>query len=141
MDWIDAVILGIVEGLTEFLPISSTGHLIVVGDVLGVVSPEGHLFEIAIQLGAILAVCALYRATLVRTAWGMWRAGREQRFVRNILLAFLPAAMLGVLFHDVITELLFSPRVVAIMLLMGGIAILLIERYNHYGLVAAWLRS
>jgi len=77
MNVVDAIILGIVEGLTEFLPISSTGHLIVVGDVLGVVSPEGHLFEIAIQLGAILAVCALYRATLMNTVWGMWRAGAE----------------------------------------------------------------
>lgn len=123
-----ALLLGIVEGLTEFLPVSSTGHLILVGDLLGFQGPPGRMFEIAIQLGAILAVCWLYRVKLWRTALGMFARGPEQRFAFNIVFAFLPSMVLGVLFHDVITELLFSPLSVSIMLVTGGFLILLIEK-------------
>ncbi len=127
-EYLSALLLGIVEGLTEFLPISSTGHLILVGDLLGFEGPPGHLFEIAIQLGAILAVCWLYRKKLWDTATGMFRPSVEQRFAINVVLAFLPAMVLGLLFHDIITELLFSVKSVSIMLVVGGFAILLIER-------------
>lgn len=123
-----AFLLGVVEGLTEFLPVSSTGHLILVGDLLGFRGPPGHLFEIAIQLGAILAVMWLYRKKLLQTLFGMFKPGVDQRFAINLVLAFLPAMVLGVLFHDIITERLFSPLTVSIMLVVGGIAILVIER-------------
>lgn len=130
MDYLNALLLGVVEGLTEFLPISSTGHLILVGDILGFSGPPGRVFEIAIQLGAILAVCWLCRAKLWRTAVGMFRRGDEQRFACNVVLSFLPAAVLGVLFHNVITEALFSVKTVAVMLIVGGVVILLIERFK-----------
>lgn len=125
---LNALLLGIVEGLTEFLPVSSTGHLILVGELLGFRGPPGHMFEIAIQLGAILAVVWLYRVKLWQTAMGMFHAGPEQRFAVNIVLAFLPAMVLGVLFHDFITRVLFSPVSVSVALVVGGFLILLIER-------------
>lgn len=129
MDFFNALVLGVVEGLTEFLPVSSTGHLILVGDLLGFEGPSGHMFEIAIQLGAILAVCWLYRVRLWNTVAGMWvRGSADQRFAIHVMLGFLPAAVLGVLFHDVITGALFSVLSVSIMLVLGGFAILLIER-------------
>lgn len=125
---VNALLLGVVEGLTEFLPVSSTGHLILMGDLLGFQGPPGHLFEIAIQLGAILAVVWLYRAKLWRTAMGMFHEGPQQRFAVNIVLAFLPAMVLGVLLHDFITRVLFSPVSVSVALVVGGFLILLIER-------------
>lgn len=127
-DIFSAILLGLVEGLTEFLPVSSTGHLILLGDLLGFQGPPGHMFEIAIQLGAILAICWLYRARLFATATGMHRPGPEQRFALHVLCGFLPAAVLGVLFHDIITRLLFSPVSVSIALILGGIAIMIIEK-------------
>lgn len=131
-----ALLLGVVEGLTEFLPVSSTGHLILVGDLLGFEGPPGRLFEIAIQLGAILAVCWLYRKKLWETACGMFRPSVEQRFAVNVVLAFLPAMVLGILFHKPITELLFSPLSVSVMLIVGGIAILVIERIKPVPTIA-----
>lgn len=128
MEYITALLLGLIEGLTEFLPVSSTGHLILVSDLLGFRGPPGHMFEISIQLGAILAVCWLYRVKLFATARFMHRPGPEQRFAFHILCGFLPAMVLGLLLHDVITELLFSPYVVCTTLILGGFAILLIER-------------
>lgn len=123
-----ATILSVVEGLTEFIPVSSTGHLILLGDLLNFQGPPGKTFEIAIQLGAILAVCWLYRMKLWQTAAGLIDNPDARRFAGNILLAFLPAAVLGVLFHRIIKEVLFSPLVVSIALIVGGFAILAIER-------------
>ncbi len=123
-----AVLLGVVEGVTEFLPISSTGHLILVEDLLGFEGPEGNLFEIIIQLGAIFSVVWIYREKLVRTALGLFRAGPAQRLAGNVLIAFLPAAIIGALAHDFIKSVLFSPWVVSAALIVGGIAILAIER-------------
>jgi undecaprenyl-diphosphatase len=123
-----AILLGIVEGLTEFLPISSTGHLILADRLLGIEGPESKLFDIVIQLGAILAVCWVYRERLYRAATGLATEPAAQRFVGNIVIAFLPAAIAGVLLHRFIKEVLFSPWVVAVSLVVGGVLILLIER-------------
>ncbi|MDO9712113.1 undecaprenyl-diphosphate phosphatase [Paracraurococcus lichenis] len=125
---LSALAMGVLEGLTEFLPISSTGHLILLGQVIGFQGPPGKVFEISIQLGAILAVIWIYRATLWRLATGMWRPGLERFYVSNLVLAFVPAAVLGATLHKTITEVLFSPYVVCTALILGGIAIILIER-------------
>ena len=123
-----AVILGIVEGLTEFLPVSSTGHLILAADLIGFNGPGSKLFEVVIQLGAILAVCWVYRERLFGAVTGLLTDPSAQRFVANILIAFLPAAVAGVFLHRFIKEVLFSPWVVAVSLVVGGFLILLIER-------------
>src|SRR5438067_2094138 len=94
-----ALLLGIVQGLAEFLPISSTGHFILAARLLGLEGPESKLFDIVIQLGAILAVCWVYRERLFHAAAGMFSEKPAQRFVANIVIAFLPAAVMGVLFH------------------------------------------
>ncbi|MGE5269751.1 MAG: undecaprenyl-diphosphate phosphatase [Thiohalocapsa sp.] len=126
--YLSAIILGIVEGLTEFLPISSTGHLILADRLLGLEGPQSKLFDIVIQLGAILAVCWVYRERLIRAVAGMLSEPLAQRFVANIVIAFLPAAIFGVLLHRFIKEVLFSPWVVAVSFIVGGFLILLIER-------------
>jgi undecaprenyl-diphosphatase len=125
---LSALLMGVVEGLTEFLPISSTGHLILLGELIGFRGPPGKAFEISIQLGAIGAVVWIYRAMLLRLARGLWRPGQERYYVLNLALAFLPAMALGATLHKPITERLFSPRVVCVALILGGIAIILIER-------------
>lgn len=127
-----AFLMGVVEGLTEFLPISSTGHLILLGYAIGFHGPPGKVFEIAIQLGAILAVVVLYFPKLVGILRGMWTAGSAERFYAiNIILAFIPAMILGATLHGTITTLLFNPWVVSVALIIGGIAIILIERMRH----------
>jgi len=123
-----ALILGIVEGLTEFLPISSTGHMIIVADLLDYTNAQSKVFEIVIQFAAILAVCWLYRARILEVALGMWRPGSQQRFALNILVAFLPAAVLGFLLHSIIKDYLFNPLSVAGALIVGGLVILWVER-------------
>ncbi|MDJ0390290.1 undecaprenyl-diphosphate phosphatase [Roseomonas sp. E05] len=129
---LSALLLGVVEGLTEFLPVSSTGHLILLGEAIGFHGPPGKVFEISIQLGAILAVMWIYRLTLWRLAFGMWRpATAERRYATNLLLAFLPALVLGATLYKPITTLLFSPLVVALALVVGGVAIIVIERLRH----------
>src|SRR5258708_23324180 len=128
MDYLTAGLLGVVEGLTEFLPVSSTGHLILADALLGIEGPASKLFDIVIQLGAILAVCWVYRERFVRAAAGLTSDPIAQRFVANIVVAFLPAAVVGVLAHRLIKEVLFSPWVVAVSLIIGGILILVIER-------------
>jgi undecaprenyl-diphosphatase len=125
-----AALLGLVEGLTEFIPVSSTGHLILLVDLLGFRGPPGKVFEIAIQLGAILAVCLLYWRRLLTVARGLLTDRSAQRFATNILCGFLPAMVIGVLAHGLIKGTLFNPWVVSVMLVSGGIAILLIERYR-----------
>ncbi|MGE3623020.1 MAG: undecaprenyl-diphosphate phosphatase [Bdellovibrionales bacterium] len=124
-----AALMGIIEGLTEFVPVSSTGHLILFGDVLGFEGPGSKTFEIVIQLGAILAVCWLFRAKLLTTAEGMVRQReKDWRFAIGILLAFLPSMLLGVVMYKTIKTVLFNPVNVAIMLIVGGVAILAVER-------------
>jgi undecaprenyl-diphosphatase len=122
-----AVVLGVIEGLTEFIPVSSTGHLIFASDLIGFDPPYANLFEIVIQLGAILAVCWLYRAKLIEVTLGVFSNADDFRFARNIVLAFLPAVVIGVLAYGFIKRVLFSPWVVAISLIVGGIAIFAIE--------------
>jgi len=126
-----ALILGIVEGLTEFLPISSTGHLILVGDLLDFNSAREKVFMIAIQLGAILAVCWEYRRKIAEIVMGIGSDSSAQRFVLNLLIAFMPAALLGLLFIDIIKQYLFNPLSVATALVIGGIVILWAERRDH----------
>ncbi|MCE3232032.1 MAG: uppP [Rickettsiaceae bacterium] len=125
---LQAALLGMVEGLTEFIPVSSTGHLILLIDILGFKSPPGKTFEIIIQLGAILAVCWLYRQKIIDVVIGLPKDKNAQKFTINICLAFLPAAVLGVLFHGFIKNVLFSPYVVCASLIIGGFIILLIEK-------------
>lgn len=122
-----AVVLGIIEGLTEFIPVSSTGHLIFASDLLGFDPPYAKLFEIVIQLGAILAVCWLYRAKLIEVTLGVFSKPDDFRFARNVLVAFIPAVIIGVLAYGFIKRVLFSPWVVAVSLVVGGIAIFIIE--------------
>lgn len=124
---IGAIVLGVVEGLTEFLPVSSTGHLILVRDLIGFQGPPGQVFEIVIQLGAILAICVLYAGKLTRVALDLPTSVAARRFVMLILLAFLPAMVLGAALHGFIKSVLFSPWVVSVALIVGGIAILIIE--------------
>ena len=128
-DLLAAIILGIVEGVTEFLPVSSTGHLILAGALLGYDDARWQIFNIVIQLGAILAVVVLYWRTFWTVMVGLAKRDPGSiRFVRNLLIAFLPAAVIGVLAKKHIEALLLQPRVVAIALIVGGIAILVIER-------------
>ncbi len=124
------VLIGVVEGLTEFLPVSSTGHIILAAELLNFQGPPGKVFEIVIQLGAILAVCFLYRQKLWTTGVGVLRREKPAlRFAAAIVVAFLPAAIVGVMAHKYIKTVLFNPWVVAVALIVGGIAILVIERF------------
>jgi undecaprenyl-diphosphatase len=127
-DYLSAGLLGIVEGLTEFLPVSSTGHLILADALLGIEGPASKLFDIVIQLGAILAVCWVYRERFIHAALGLGSDPISQRFAANLLIAFLPAAVAGVFAYRLIKEVLFSPWVVAVSLIIGGVLILVIER-------------
>lgn len=122
-----AIFLGVVEGLTEFLPVSSTGHLIIFSDLLHFSDGRGKGFEIVIQLGAILGVVWDYRVRLSRMVTGI-RKTHEQRFILNLIIACLPAAIMGLLLHEFITTHLFNPVTVAWALIVGGILILIIER-------------
>ncbi|PIR34478.1 MAG: undecaprenyl-diphosphatase [Alphaproteobacteria bacterium CG11_big_fil_rev_8_21_14_0_20_44_7] len=122
-----AILLGVVEGLTEFIPVSSTGHLIYIRDIIGFKGPEGQVFEIAIQLGAILAVCWVYRQKLWNVASSLHNNNNSRHFAANIIIAFLPAVVIGVLAHDFIKEVLFSPMVVGVSLIIGGLIIFLVE--------------
>ncbi|MDP1558820.1 MAG: undecaprenyl-diphosphate phosphatase [Nitrosomonas sp.] len=126
-----ALILGIVEGLTEFLPISSTGHLILVSDLLDFNDDKGKVFAVVIQLGAILAVCWEYRTKIGEVVAGIGSDKAANRFVLNLLIAFMPAAILGLLFIDIIKQYLFNPASVAMALIIGGVMILWAERRDH----------
>ena len=126
-----ALILGLVEGLTEFLPVSSTGHLILAGDLLGFNDERGKLFEIVIQSGAILAVCWEYRAKIAEVMLGLPRERSAQRFVLNVGVAFLPLAVIGLLFGKVIKAYLFNAPTVAAAFIIGGVFILWAEKREH----------
>jgi undecaprenyl-diphosphatase len=116
-----AVILGVVEGLTEFLPVSSTGHLILVGDLLSFNDDKGKLFEIVIQVGAILAVCWEYRAKIATVIMGLPSQKSAQKFVLNLVIAFVPLASLGLLFGKHIKAVLFKPLPVALAFIVGAL--------------------
>jgi undecaprenyl-diphosphatase len=126
-----ALILGVVEGLTEFLPISSTGHLILAGDLLDFNDARGKLFEIVIQSGAILAVVWEYRARILAVVRGLGRERAANRFALNLLIAFLPLAVLGLAFKKTIEAYLFEPLPVALAFILGAFVILWAERREH----------
>lgn len=129
MEFLNAAFLGVVEGLTEFIPVSSTGHLILFVDLLGFEGPPGHVFEVVIQLGAILAILVLYWRKFLGVLMTL-HARSSQAFVRNILFAFLPCVLVGAFAHDFIKTALFNPTVVAWALIAGGVGILAIERWK-----------
>lgn len=125
---ITALLLGLVEGLTEFIPVSSTGHLLIVGHFLGFES-AGKTFEVVIQLGAVLAVLGVYAAKVGKTIIGLPTDPEARHFAASILVAFLPAVVVGVMAHGFIKEVLFeSPRLIATMLIVGGVILLIVDR-------------
>ncbi len=126
-----ALILGVVEGLTEFLPVSSTGHQIIVADLIGFGGERAEAFNIIIQLGAILAVVWEYRRKIADVVIGLPHKREAQRFTVNLLIAFFPAVVLGVAFADLIHEYLFNPITVATALVLGGVVMLWAERRQH----------
>src|SRR3954463_3733532 len=137
---LNAFILGVVEGLTEFLPISSTGHLILVSDLMGVNDEKGKVFEIVIQLGAILAVCWEFRVRIGLAFAGLTRDPVQQRFAITLIVAFLPAAIVGLLFQSQIKKYLFNPVSVAIALIIGALVIFAVERW-YRGIIGTRVNS
>jgi len=128
---VKALILGIVEGLTEFLPISSTGHLILAGDLLDFNDDKAKVFSIVIQVGAILAICWEYRRKIGSVLLGLPRDRKAQRFVLNLAIAFMPLALLGLAFGKHIKALLFKPVPVALAFIVGAFVIMWAERREH----------
>ena len=126
-----ALILGVVEGVTEFLPISSTGHQIIVADLIGFGGERAMAFNIIIQLGAILAVVWEYRGKILQMLLGLGSDRQAQRFSGNLLIAFMPAVVLGVIFADAIHRYLFNPITVAAALVVGGVVMLWAEQRKH----------
>lgn len=126
-----ALILGVVEGLTEFLPVSSTGHLILASDLLDFNDEKGKVFEIVIQTGAMLAIVWEYRAKFAGVIAGLARERQARQFVLNLVIAFMPAAVLGLAFGSYIKAVLFKPVPVAIAFIAGGLVILWAERREH----------
>lgn len=134
MEWwsaCQALILGIVEGLTEFLPVSSTGHQIIVANLLGFDGEYSKAFNIIIQSGAILAVMWEYREKISAVTHGLLTEKPAQRFTANLLVAFIPAVIAGLVFADIIHEWLFNPTTVALALVVGGLVILWAEKRQH----------
>ena len=123
-----ALVLGVVEGLTEFLPVSSTGHLILAGHLLGFNDEKGKVFELVIQTGAMLAIVWEYRVRFRNVLCGLGTSPEARRFVSNLLIAFMPAAVLGLLFGKFIKSYLFAPVPVALAFIVGGVIILWVER-------------
>ncbi|MCB1538408.1 MAG: undecaprenyl-diphosphate phosphatase [Rhodospirillales bacterium] len=130
VEFYQSVIMGLVEAATEFLPVSSTGHLILADALLKFQGPPGHVFEVAIQLGAVLSVCVLYFTRLTKVVIDLPRDAGARHFAIASIVACVPAALAGALFHDTIKTVLFSPVVVCVALVIGGIAILLIEKWR-----------
>ena len=134
MEWwtaFQALILGVVEGLTEFLPVSSTGHQIVVADLIGFDGQRAKAFNIIIQLGAILAVMWEYRRKILSVVVGLPSEAPAQKFTANLLVAFIPAVIMGLLFADLIEKWLFNPITVASALVVGGLIMLWAEKRPH----------
>jgi len=129
---IKAIIMGLVEGFTEFLPISSTGHLILAGSLLNFTGDKVKVFEIAIQAGAMLAVIWEFRQRIAAVATGLGSDPKQRKFVTNVIIAFIPAAVLGFLFNETIKAELFAPVPVATAFIVGGFVILWVER-RHTG--------
>lgn len=136
-----ALIMGLVEGFTEFLPISSTGHLILAGSLLDFTGEKIKVFEIAIQAGAMLAVIWEYRARIAAVLAGLSHDVKARRFATNVVVGFLPAAILGLLFNKAITALLFKPVPVATAFIVGGLIILWVERRARNNPVAVRINS
>jgi undecaprenyl-diphosphatase len=128
---IKALVLGVVEGLTEFLPISSTGHLILAANLLDFNDEKGQVFEIVIQTGAMLAILWEYRARFIGVLLGLGSDPRARSFVVNLIVAFIPAAILGLAFGDAIKAVLFKPIPVAIAFIVGAFVIIWAERRQH----------
>jgi undecaprenyl-diphosphatase len=128
---IKAFILGIVEGVTEFLPVSSTGHLVIASQLLGMKDERTDLFLIVIQFAAILAVCWEYRARIAKVLTTLTQDRNSMNLARNILIAFLPLAIIGLLFGSKLKKLLFAPVPIAIAFIVGGLIILWAERRQH----------
>ena len=128
---VKAAVMGVVEGLTEFLPISSTGHLILAGSLLNFTGETVKVFEIAIQTGAMFAVIWQYRERLLRTVTGIRRDPQAQRFAFNVLVAFIPAVVLGLAFGSLVKKHLFHPVPVALAFIVGGLIILWVERRHR----------
>ena len=129
-DWLNAVILGVVEGLTEFLPVSSTAHLLLSEKLLGVSGPQWEAFTVLIQLGAILAVVALYFEKLLKAVLTLPTDPNSRRFALSVLIAFLPAAVIGAALHKLITGDFFQNiKLICVALIVGGVGLLLIDRY------------
>jgi len=128
---VSAILLGVVEGVTEFLPVSSTGHQIIVADLLDFGGERAMAFNIIIQLGAILAVVWAFRRKIFTIVGGLRNQPASRRFTANLIIAFLPAVVLGVLFADSIHEYLFNPITVAVALIFGGCVMLWAEKRNH----------
>jgi undecaprenyl-diphosphatase len=138
---IKAIVMGLVEGFTEFLPISSTGHLILAGSLLNFTGEKVKVFEIAIQAGAMLAVMWEYRKRIGTVLGGLTNDPKQQKFVINLVVAFLPAAILGLLFSKKIKEHLFAPVPVALAFIVGGFVILWVENRNKDRPTAARIES
>jgi len=133
--YLKAAILGVVEGLTEFLPISSTGHLIIAGQLLGYSGDKAKVFDIVIQSGAMLAVVWEYRARFAGVLMGLTSDPAAQRFAANLAIAFMPAALLGLAFASVIKQHLFHAVPVALAFIIGGVIILVVERRPRQAIV------
>lgn len=146
-DWLAAIILGLVEGLTEFIPVSSTGHLLLTQKLLGLTDPRWASFIVLIQLGAILAVVALYFARLWKVLVSLPTDPRARHFAVSILIAFLPSVLVGLLLYDFITTVLFeSVTVICVSLIIGGLVLLALERRaprptQHDAMSVSWKRS
>ncbi len=128
IDYLIAIFLGFVEGLTEFIPVSSTGHLVLLIEGLNFPTPPGRVFEVFIQIGAIMAVMVLYRAKIFHTVRGLGHDPVAQRFARNIVIGTIPALVFGALFHSFIKNTLYDPMVIVTTLIIGGVIILLLEK-------------
>ena len=135
-DIVKAILLGLVEGATEFIPVSSTGHLILAADWLNFEGDRAKTFEVFIQLGAILAVVWLYRAKVITVLRNAGRDRAARQLIVNLAIAFVPAALTGFLIYDWMKEHLFNPLTVAWALLVGGVIILLIEKWDPPEVVA-----